>query len=539
MPTHRVPTTRRVPTGRRVPSARRRRAGRLLAPALVTAALFPGTVAAASTDAGSEGATVVVDGPETPRTAADFLGSVGVNVHFEYTDTPYAQRYAEVRRLLVDSGIRHVRGGYLRAEDLARDGIRSNVVVDLGAGPDTTPEQIWEKVAPLVRSGAVDAVEGPNEPDLFWNRRGVVRTYQGKPHPEGPLLWQRDLWNLVKSDPTTEDVTVIGPSLGRHYDDGPKPWPEGSLAEISDWGSFHPYPGGNAFNPPRTYAGVDAYYANSDFPSNGLDVFPRNFAAWQPPFGDKPMAATETGYSTHDLGQSERTQGIYTPRIFLENFRLGVARTYTYEFLDEWDRPWDREANFGLLRHDLTPKPSYTAVQSLLRVIGDGGAMTGTDAGEVDYRLEVTPPEGYDPRYLHRVLLRRDDGSAVLALWHEVSANDVTGLASSPQQPPRELSHPPVRVDALLRDGVEATDVWQLDDAGRSVAVDGADGSDLSLDVTGQVTLIELSAAGDDGFPAAALLTGGIAVALALVAGGTVLVVRRRRAATDSSAGVG
>ncbi len=381
--------------------------------------------------------------------AAELTRSVGVGVHWNYPDTPYGSDYSTVRKLLVDSGIRHVRGDVDRAGDLHDAGIQTTVTVDAADDGTGTPASQWDAIAPLARSGAVDAVEGPNEPDIFWVNGGW--TYQGQPFPKGVVAWQRDLYALVKSDPTTAGVQVIGPSLGRNYWGTSNPFTAGELEPYVDLGNFHPYPGGNPYTDPTTYAGIDRYYANSDFPTVTLDQHPINLKTYAPPFGNRPMAVTETGYSTGALGQSEETQAVYLPRVFLEYFRLGFPRTFAYELVDEFADPTgsNREAHFGLLRHDLTPKPAYYAVQSLMSAV-TGGSTTGVArAKAIDYQLEVRMPNGYDPAAVHHLVLRRPDGSTVIFVWHEVSRSDLAPLQYHPPQPIREVQQP--LVDVKLR----------------------------------------------------------------------------------------
>ena len=50
----------------------------------------------------------------------------------------------------------------------------------------------------------------------------------------------------------------------------------------------------------------------------------------------------------------------YLPRLFCEHFRKDSQRTFSYEFADEWNKPDDREANFGIVR----PRPFTEACLS-------------------------------------------------------------------------------------------------------------------------------------------------------------------------------
>ncbi len=432
------------------------------------------------------------------RAAGAFVDSLGVNVHWDYPDTPYGGDYEGVRRLLVDSGIAHVRGQEMRAADLHRDGITTTVVVDRRTGDEDTPAARLEAMRPLIASGAVDALEGPNEPDLFWTRED--RRYRGEPFPQGPLLWQQELYRAAQSDSSSARLPVIGMSFGRTYWGGGHPYGAGQLRGSADWGNIHPYPGPNTFTDPVPYAGIDRYYWNADFPSLSMDRHPINLETYRPPFGDLPMSATENGYSTWRLGQSEKMQGRYMPRLFLEGFRLGLERTYSYELVDEFVDPSgeDREAHFGLVRHDLTPKPAYTAVQSLLRAVGDGADPGAAVTERLDYRLDVTPPAGFDARYLHHVVLQRRDGSHVIALWHEVSGDDLSGRDKTPPEPIREVEQPPMDVSLGLATGDDRlglATVRTLDDEGHLQETGATnDGDTLQLSVPDRVTLVDIPA---------------------------------------------
>lgn len=430
------------------------------------------------------------------RPVSAFVDSVGVNTHLGWWDTPYGADYRRVRELLAASGVRHVRDfDSHRARDLARAGVSTTVLVDSDMAGRGDPAARVRELTPLVTSGAVVAVEGPNEADLFWTRGR--RTYRGQPFPGGAVRWQRDLHAAVKGDPRLRDLTVIGPSLGGTYWGGGNPYRSGELERVSDWGNFHPYPAGNPYCPQRRYAGIQEYYADADFPSVALDQHPITFDTYRPPFGGRPMAASETGYSTWRWGQSERTQGLYTPRLFMENFRLGIPRTYAYELLDVFDDHGggDREAHFGWLRHDLSPKPAYRAVASMMQVVTGGVPGSGRARRALDASIQVTAAPGYDPAAVHHVALERPDGSVVVALWHEVSSNDLTGLGESPRRPVRELFHLPARVTVDLGEDTSGARATTLTDSGRGRR-HGVDrrGTSVVLDVSDRLTLLEAPA---------------------------------------------
>ena len=106
------------------------------------------------------------------KRARDFIDSMGVATHWNYPDTPYGFDYERVRERLVESGIRHVRDGFSnRIQDLGKNGIMSTVVADLpnnAHGIIKNIETIRDRLKKENQDNLyVDAVEGPNEVDLF------------------------------------------------------------------------------------------------------------------------------------------------------------------------------------------------------------------------------------------------------------------------------------------------------------------------------------------------------------------------------------
>ena len=460
---------------------RRKLLGRLILFALFTTTLL-GTIAAPM----SRLVPITHAAPATPETAqsADsFVDSIGVATHWGYPDTPYGGNYEGVKEKLAALGLRHVRDGInSRAQDLAKLGIKTTVVV--GPGPMGTPTQIRDAIkAANTPIAAIEAVEGPNEPDLFWPANNT--SYGGQGFPQGVIAFQKDLYTALNSDPATASLTVIGPALGKSYDYNTKsPLGNGTLTNYVNWGNFHPYPGGgNAYSFPFSYDTIDKYYWHGNFPSVNIDEWPYAFDIWAPPFSTKPMAATETGYQTSKNSISEKAHGKYMPRLFLEYFRKGIVRTFCYELVDEFNDPNNPEANFGLLHNDLTPKPAYIALKNLINLLNDPGPSFTPSS--LDYTLAVNPPASYGrTQYIHHLLLQKRDGTFYLVLWHEIANADTTN------SPPREIAPPDMPVTLTLKVPLSAT-VYALDDGG-NMSSTSMSASALSLNVSDKVTIVKL-----------------------------------------------
>jgi hypothetical protein len=129
--------------------------------------------------------------------------------------------------------------------------------------------------------------------------------------------------------------------------------------------------------------------------------------------GGKPIVATETGYGVGAGSPlvDDWTQLRYMTRLFLEYFNDGIARSYSYQFLELGGT--STFGQYGLLNPDLTPKPAYYGVKSLITAVADPGPAFTPSA--LSYRLS-----GFTSN-VHHLLMQKRNGSYVLALWLEVS----------------------------------------------------------------------------------------------------------------------
>src|SRR5439155_21577930 len=113
---------------------------------------------------------------------------------------------------------------------------------------------------------------------------------------------------------------------------------------------------------------------------------------------------------------SELAAGKYMPRLFGEYFNRGVARTYSYELIDQ-NPTTDKESNFGLLHWDLSPKPAYTAMKNLVDLVKEAGATFSP--GTLNYTITA-------PSSVHHTLLENSDGTFYLLLWNDVLSWNVS-----------------------------------------------------------------------------------------------------------------
>ena len=325
------------------------------------------------------------------RSAESFVESIGVNVHLGYDDSAY-NHFARIRAALDRLGVRHIRDMvapgrpevYERLRVLAAEGIKLDAIAGspLGRYGSGTAGQEAAVIARRLGPGVVASIEGPNEFDD-----------QSIPH-WAPILrrYQRQLWDAVRSHPSLDSVPVLAPSLVTDE--------HGLLGNVDDWsdeGNVHTYPAGQEPDA-EGFVGDQLAFAAANT-------------------GSRPVQATETGYTNAlrgtvgQLPTSERAAGIYMPRLFLDDFRRGVTRTYAYELIDPFRDPSLRHdwLHFGLLRHDFAPKPAFSATRNLIALLEDPGGEFGTDS--LSYSVDGGSPS------LRQLLLEKRDGSFWLALW--------------------------------------------------------------------------------------------------------------------------
>jgi hypothetical protein len=264
------------------------------------------------------------------------------------------------------------------------------------------------RVADLVRtlraelSGAVEAVEGPNEYDI-----------SGDPEWANALRdYQRELYGSIKGDAELGEVAVYGPTVVM-------PENRGVLRELRrslDVANLHPYPGGG---PPEP-------------------AIAREVSAAPALTGTAPLVATETGYHNALAAREgqppveETVAADYLPRLLLTAFADGIERTFWYELVDAYadEARTTADANWGLLRNDFTPKPAFAALANLMRL------STQRSSRDVAPRpLDVSV--GASSRDVGRLLLQKADGVYLLALWRNVRLTDEATRRTLDERPLR------------------------------------------------------------------------------------------------------
>jgi hypothetical protein len=419
----------------------RRLAGRLATATVVGCLLAPGTAAAT---------------PVAAKSADSFVGSIGVNTHTYYTNTVYYSRFPEVKAKLAELGVRNIRENlrpsrsdqYQRLNELAAMGIKSTLIMgDPREG--TSGLNTLLSIAKTNLKGSIAALEGPNE----YDNQGIANWL-------APLAsYQEYLYKTVKADPALSSLPVIGPSLVHQES-------QEAIGDISgqlDYGNIHSYP--------------DGYEPESNL-STHLSHAALNS-------GSKPVMATESGYETAlawtggNKPVSEQAMATYMPRLFLEYFRRGVVKTFSYELLDEAANSSDREDNFGLLHNDLTPKPAFDALRNTISILADPGSSFSP--ASLDYSLSGNQEN------LRQVLLQKRDGSYDLVLWRASRVWDPVNKVT--------LNPPSAQVTLTVNRSLAGAERFEPNTSATPLETFANPNSPLSVSVGPKVVIVKLTPA--------------------------------------------
>lgn len=407
-------------------------------------------------------------GAVTAKPADAVVESIGVNTHLGYDDTPYYD-FEMVRQRLGELGIRYIRDGfslnrgdvYPRVRALGTDGIRVNVIA-------TDPLRRWQfgtidqqlDMIEAELAPALASIEGPNEYDI-----------QGDPNWASVLRGHvRQLYEAAKSRPRLAQLPIVQASITRRENMASA----GDLSAWFDYGNTHTYLSGDI--PER-----DSIW-NGELAAAAV-----NNAA------GKPYQVTETGYhnainsptSGHQPA-SETASGIYMPRLFLENFRRGIVRSFSYELIDQFPDPGgsEIESNFGLLRRDFSKKPAAVALERLIDLLSDRGpAFTPSS---LQYSVAGAPNSA------QQLLLQKRDGSFYLALWNRVSAWSPSSRT--------DLNPADVPVTVSFGEPIERAEVYRPHASAAAVSAQTAP-TTLQLDLSERVTVVKLIPASESPDP--------------------------------------
>jgi hypothetical protein len=368
----------------------------------------------------------------TPARAYDYVNGIGVNTHLRFTNVYYNSFDAIIFPKLKKLGIKNIRDGvpyqgFLTAATVSiiqnrfiklydscgikvSYGLDSRKVVDSVLLRDSAAYLSAFQNSVRLRQ-TIQYLEGFNEPDLT--------IYSWYPATWDTLTYkiQKGLWTKAKSMPELSGISVASTSLVTYYNASRIGQIAAMMPYLStyyDYANYHVYDSGNTNN--KLFPG---YTYDWNKRSTIMDDMRHS----------KPWIVTETGYENAinwnrptDPGYiastyhyiSELAAGKYYSVLFMEMFKRGATKVYTYEFADQntTDQAHS-ENNFGLIHTDGTEKPAYTAIKNTICILNDNNAAFTPTA--LTYTLSG------DTTGMRNSLYQKSNGHYYLALWQGIT----------------------------------------------------------------------------------------------------------------------
>ena len=151
------------------------------------------------------------------------------------------------------------------------------------------------------------------------------------------------------------------------------------LVTADDLVSIHTYGTKTEVRPEKNYLFVDG----------GQDV--RNTLRQNG--GAARIVVTEAGWPTYSGSEgivkacSLVEQAAYMIRFYILARQHGVEFACQYDFMNDGSDRTNQEHNFGLVREDYTPKPAFSAVATMTRLIGNAAPLGSKSADEAEWRF--------------------------------------------------------------------------------------------------------------------------------------------------------
>jgi hypothetical protein len=359
--------------------------------------IFPSALSASTIENHYVAGRIIAALDEQPGESDSFVNTIGVVTHLRETG-PYTQSFPTFKSLIEASGIRHIGDSLTTDPAFYMQEINELAAVGIHASLITAPTQTSRTIAATIPAfaNAIEAVEGLNEPDISGNPNWVADTRS----------FQSMLYSTVKGNPATKSLPVLGPSITSVANQ----LALGNLSSSLDYGSMHDYFDG--YNPGTVgWGSLGPYgvYGSLAYNCNIVGIVS----------GSKPLYSTETGYgnSPDDSGGVDnQTLAKYVPRLYLEHYLKGIARTTLYEFYDE---PGNGDFDdYGLVEQNNTPKPSYYALKSLIGALADPGPTFTTK--KLSYVLSGNMDN------VQHLSLQKRNGAYELVLWVETESYNPT-----------------------------------------------------------------------------------------------------------------
>ena len=414
--------------------------------------------------------------------AENFIDSIGVNTHLDFTNSSYSNLTA-VENAINYLGVKNLRDSANSSADLGANGLWQQVAnatgakfdAYLGEGSVSTMESGLANAVTLAKQGIVNFIEGGNEEDQSYaislgNSLSKTAAYQVTVYETAHAL----------------GIPVINMSFGTGWSKATGDYGTvGNLAADADYANDHVYFGtGNS-----PLASIQALNSDAQLAANGETVI------------NSEMGWYTTGSTTDSSNVSVTVQAKYMLDGLLDAYQAGDAKTFLYELMDEQSNSSNSEANFGLFYADGSPKPAATALHNMITLLSDSGTTaTSFTPDALSYSLSGTLSTD------HTMLMEKSDGTYWLAIWNEARLSGPTS--------PTDISVPNHIVTLSLASAAGEVTVYDPMSGTSSVQM-ASDTSSVSISVPDHPILVEIS---DISGTAATTATATAATAVATVA---------------------
>ncbi|MDX6765816.1 MAG: RICIN domain-containing protein [Candidatus Methylacidiphilales bacterium] len=414
-------------------------------------------------------AAIAFAAPLPGQRADDFVESCGINIKL---DRGVYFNWTTVKSRLDELNLRHYRDGLRLVENPTYKARYQELWDQQGMkllgiwGP-------WENfgrppgdAVPTIKLAApfLHAVEGPNEPDLFWDDN---YNYGGQTERYAEIrAYQNDLFNAVHGDGQTSGFNVTTPAMA-FVESAPR-----LGSNLHDLVAWHFYTG------PADMLGMGDR---------------RNSTRLAYGNSSKPSYLTETG-SNVDLGSplgiSERAQMKMVVRAMLLGY-LGDAKTYLHQLMDEGSEV-NENNRWGIVRNDGTPRPAFNALKNLVNLFNEStfntSSKTWSRPGFNPPGLDYSIQGGLD-KFFH-ILFQKADGTSYIVTWIETSSYNKGSNTNLETSRPMTLNiRGTARIEALSFDN---NGNW-------STSVLTGSGSSAGFTTSDSVTVIKISNLTGDG----------------------------------------
>lgn len=353
-------------------------------------------------------------------TAAEFPemtlpAGVGVNIHFvtgneKDLDAIAAAGFKFVRMDFSWEGTERQKGVYdwsgydQLTANLERRGLRAIYILDYGSAlyegaensknplngqeqKETSSPRHPESVAAFAKWAAASAkhFSGKHVVWEIWNEPNI---FFWKPKPDVNEYTTLALATAKAVRAAEPGTTIIGPGSSEIPWEFLEKFMSSGVLEYIDGVSVHPY---------RDYKKSPETAAPDYQRLRGL------IEKYAPEARKKmPIISSEWGYTTSTKGVPLDKQAAFIVRQQLSNLLNGVPLSIWYDWKNDGGDPTEWEQNFGTVTEDLTPKPSYIALQTMTRLLSG-------------YHIEQRVTTGNDKDYV--LLLKNGAGESKWVAW--------------------------------------------------------------------------------------------------------------------------